>query len=172
MSQFMTLATFSVRSQADVAPQGQFLPMITLYYVLSIMYTFIALIWFIVADHWTTKQNIPKFLGAFAAFIKRILFWIFDEESIGRSKKVAPEKKEVEKTPTEESSAKTETKALSEEKTSEQTTKSTYCFTCDYCGDCQKVNKDSFNSNFFIKIQFLCGKILLYKKQILLDIMI
>ena len=74
MTHFMTLATFSVRSQADIAPQGQFLPMITLYYVLSIMYTFIALIWFIVADHWTTKQNVPKFLVTFAAFIKRILF--------------------------------------------------------------------------------------------------
>jgi len=143
MTQFMTLATFSVRSQADIAPQGQFLPMITMYYVLSIMYTFIALIWFIVADHWTTKQTIPKFLVTFAVFIKRILFWIFDEEPIWRSKKIAPEKIETEKTPTEESSAKTETKALSEEKTSEQTTKANNCFTCDFCGDCQKVNKDS-----------------------------
>ena len=140
MSQFMTLATFSVRSQADIAPQGQFLPMITLYYVLSIMYTFIALIWFIVADHWTTKQNPPKFLVTFAAFIKRILFWIFDEESIGRSKKVTPEKKE-----TEESSTKTETKGLPEKTKSEQTTKSNNCFTCDYCGDCLKVNNEEMN---------------------------
>ena len=137
MTQFMTLATFSVRSQADIAPQGQFLPMITMYYVLSIMYTFIALIWFIVADHWTTKQNAPKFLVAFAAFIKRILFWIFDEEHIG-IKKVAPEKKE-----TEESLTKTETKGSPEKTKSEQTTKANNCFTCDFCGDCQKVNKDS-----------------------------
>ena len=141
----MTLATFSVRSQADIAPQGQFLPMITMYYVLSIMYTFIALIWFVVADNWTTKQNIPKFLITFATFIKRIFFWIFDEEPIWKSRKVAPEKKETEKALTEESSAKAETKAFPIEKKSEQTTKANNCFTCDFCGDCQKVNNNEMN---------------------------
>jgi hypothetical protein len=148
MTHFMTLATFSVRSQADVAPQAQFIPMITMYYVLSISYAFIALIWFIVADHLTTKQNIPKFLVAFAAFIKRILFWIFDEEPIWKSRKVAPEKKETEEALTEESSAKTEANALPEEKTSEQATKANNCFTCDFCGDCRKVNnKEIFNKS-------------------------
>ena len=80
MSHFMILATYSVRMQADTSPQGQFLPMITLYYILSIGYAFVALIWFIIAENWTTKQNVPKFLVKFSVFIKRILFWIFDEE--------------------------------------------------------------------------------------------
>jgi hypothetical protein len=149
MSHFMTLATFSVRSQADQAPQAQFLPMITLYYVLSIMYAFIALIWFIVADHWTTKQNPPKFLVTFSAFIKRILFWIFDEEPIWRSKKVAPEKNETEKPLAQESLTTTDASTLPEEKKSEETVKANNCFTCDFCGDCQKVNNKGY---FLIRV--------------------
>ena len=59
MSHFMTLATYSVRVQTDMSPQAQFVPMVTLYYVLSISYAFVSLIWFIVANNWATKQNIP-----------------------------------------------------------------------------------------------------------------
>jgi hypothetical protein len=75
MTQLMVLATYSVRVQTDIAPQSQFMPMITLYYVLGISFVLIALCWFIIANNWTTKQNIPAFLVKFASIIKRILFW-------------------------------------------------------------------------------------------------
>ena len=145
MSHFMILATYSVRMQADTAPQGQFLPMITLYYILSIGYAFLALVWFIVAENWATKQNVPKFLVTFSGFIKRFLFWIFDEEPIWKmSKKIAPEKvSETAKLPpvneqTSNVTAQTnESVIFSEEKKEEQAKK--VCFTCDFCENCKKV---------------------------------
>lgn len=75
MTQLMVLATYSVRVQTDISPQSQFMPMITLYYVLGISFVLIALCWFIIANNWTQKQNIPKFLIMFASAIKRVLFW-------------------------------------------------------------------------------------------------
>ena len=144
MSHFMILATYSVRMQADTSPQGQFLPMITLYYILSIGYAFVALIWFIIAENWTTKQNVPKFLVTFSVFIKRILFWIFDEEPIWkRGKKVVPEKK-IEETKAstinqDPPMTKTDLSSLPQEKKEDESKKAAVCFTCDFCENCQKV---------------------------------
>ena len=87
---FMTLSVYSLRVQTDTAPQSQFLPLVTLYFILGISYAFIALIWFIVANNWTVKNNLPPFLVVFAGYIKRVLFWIYDETPIWKSK-IAPE---------------------------------------------------------------------------------
>ena len=79
MSQFMILAQNSVKVQSDMSPQAQFLPMVTLYFMLSISYAFVSLIWFIIANNWTVKNNIPPYVSKFASFVKKVLFWIFDE---------------------------------------------------------------------------------------------
>ena len=139
MSHFMILATYSVRMQTDTSPQGQFLPMITLYYILSISYAFIALIWFIIAENWTTKQNVPKFLVTFSGYIKRVLFWIFDVEPFWKnSKKVEPEKVLAnDKLPS--TNQTNEPAILPEEKKEQQDKKANVCFTCDFCENCKKV---------------------------------
>jgi len=75
----MILAQYSVKVQSDMSPQSQFLPMVTLYYMLSISYAFVSLFWFIIANNWTVKTNIPPYVSKFASHVKKVLFWIFDE---------------------------------------------------------------------------------------------
>jgi hypothetical protein len=79
MSQFMILAQYSVKVQSDMSPQAQFLPMVTLYFMLGLSYAFVSLIWFIIANNWTVKNNIPPYVSKFASYVKKVLFWIFDE---------------------------------------------------------------------------------------------
>jgi hypothetical protein len=79
MSQFMILAQYSVKVQSDMSPQAQFLPMVTLYFMLGLSYSFVSLIWFIIANNWTVKNNIPPYVSKFASYVKKVLFWIFDE---------------------------------------------------------------------------------------------
>ena len=79
MSQFMILAQYSVKVQSDMSPQAQFLPMVTLYFMLGLSYAFVSLLWFIIANNWTVKNNIPPYVSKFASYVKKVLFWIFDE---------------------------------------------------------------------------------------------
>lgn len=59
------------------------------YYMFGILYTFMAYIWFILANEFSTKEYLPKYLEIFAVkFIKRILFWVFNEKPIWKSNKV------------------------------------------------------------------------------------
>ena len=65
--------------------------MVTLYYLLGILYTFIAYIWFVLANEFQTKANMPKFLMSFAVYVKRVLFWIFDVDPLWKkSAKIEP----------------------------------------------------------------------------------
>ena len=80
----MILAQYSVKVQSDMSPQAQFMPMVTLYYVFSISYAFVSLFWFIIANNWTVKTNIPPNVSKFAFNVKKVLFWIFDEPPFWR----------------------------------------------------------------------------------------
>ena len=91
MTIFMTFSIYSLRVSSDMPTQSQYLPMVTLYFLLGISYTFIAYIWFIIANEFQTKSNTPQFLMRFAAHVKRVLYWIFDEEPLWkRAEKVVP----------------------------------------------------------------------------------
>jgi hypothetical protein len=98
MSIFMTLSVYSLRVSSDQAPQSKYLPMVTLYYMLGISYTFMAYIWFILANEFSTKEYLPKYLEIFAVkFIKRALFWLFNEKPLWKSNKIATKKIEEDK---------------------------------------------------------------------------
>ena len=71
--------------------QSQYLPMVTLYFLLGITYTFMAYIWFIAANDYLTKLELPYFLNTFAVkVIKPLLFWKFGKIPLWKNKKVLP----------------------------------------------------------------------------------
>lgn len=71
MSVFLTLAIYSVRVASDMPPGG--MPWISIYFFLSIFYTLIVFIWFMVANFFTTKNYLPKWLESVTITIKYTL---------------------------------------------------------------------------------------------------
>ena len=80
MTIFMTFSIYSLRVSSDMPTQSQYLPMVTLYFLLGITYTFMAYMWFILANEYQTKGNMPQVFAAFVPYVKRTLFWIFKED--------------------------------------------------------------------------------------------
>ncbi len=46
MTCFLTFSVTSLRVSGDIPIQSEYLPLITLYFLLSIVYTFLGLIWY------------------------------------------------------------------------------------------------------------------------------
>ena len=64
------MAMISVRVSNDIPIQSEYLPLISLYFVFGILYTFISFNWFIVANVYRTGNYLPKYLKIFAKIIK------------------------------------------------------------------------------------------------------
>lgn len=60
MTSLLTFSVYSLRISGDIPMQSEYLPLITLYFVLSISYTFFSLFWFILANYFLTKTYLPK----------------------------------------------------------------------------------------------------------------
>ena len=64
------MAMISVRVSNDIPIQSEYLPLISLYFVFGILYTFISFNWFIVANVYRTGNYLPKYLKIFAKCLK------------------------------------------------------------------------------------------------------
>ena len=75
MTSFLAFIMSSVRISSDIPNQSEYLPLITLYFLLSILYTFIGFMWF------DFIHFISLFLNKFLKFIeffnenKGLLLW-------------------------------------------------------------------------------------------------
>ena len=63
------MAIISVRVSSDIPVQSDYLPLISLFFILSLFYTFISLYWFVLANYLRTKNKIPSFLESLAKFL-------------------------------------------------------------------------------------------------------
>ena len=81
MTSWMTFAVTGLRISGEIPVQSDYLPLITLYILLSILYTFAGFTWFIIANELSKKHRLPGFLLKIAYVVKKALFWIFKEES-------------------------------------------------------------------------------------------
>lgn len=70
------MAIISVRVASDIPIQSDYLPLISLYFILSLFYTFISLNWFVLLNHFRSKNSLPKFLESLAVFYKLFCFGI------------------------------------------------------------------------------------------------
>ena len=116
--------------------------MVSLVFVFSILYTFVSMVWFILANEFGTKNKMPKCLKAVASCVKRILYWIFDEKPFWKRKinqiNAKTEIIEVIVISQKDQELNNQNGKLKDEaKPIEVPIKST-CFNCGFCEMCQK----------------------------------
>ena len=97
MTSFMTFSVYSLRISSDMPVESNFVPMVTLYFILGISYTFLSFIWFIIANEFLTKNYLPRYLVLVASVIKSFLSW----KSNDVSRKISPVKSKSHKDTTE-----------------------------------------------------------------------
>ena len=71
MSIFLTLAIYALRVSGDMPIESRKFPLISVYYFLSILYAFIALVWFLIADHISNSNTLSKFLIDFGSTLTK-----------------------------------------------------------------------------------------------------
>ena len=74
------MAIISVRVSNDIPIQSEYLPLITLYFLLSLLYAFISFAWFVYLEDVKSKKNSSKILI-------KLLLWI-KNKIIGKLNKV------------------------------------------------------------------------------------
>ncbi|CAF4259207.1 unnamed protein product [Rotaria sp. Silwood2] len=77
MTCFMTYSVYSLNFSNLFSQQSQYLMMITLYFLLSICWTLLSMMWFIVYNYFTTKAEMPKSLYDFCGRLPRVFFCCF-----------------------------------------------------------------------------------------------
>jgi hypothetical protein len=71
MSIFLTLAVYSVRVATDMPITSSKVPWISFYFLLEILFTFLALIWFVIANYLSTKNYLPAFTIGLVKALKK-----------------------------------------------------------------------------------------------------
>ena len=66
---FMSMGIISMRVASDMPIHSEYLPLISLYFMLGMFYTFLAFNWFVAANFCRTKNYLPKFLKISLNFI-------------------------------------------------------------------------------------------------------
>ena len=72
MTSFLTFSVTAVRISSDIPTQSEYLPLITLYMVLSMVYTLIGLICFILIESFTKSKKIPAIFLKVPFCVKKI----------------------------------------------------------------------------------------------------
>jgi hypothetical protein len=68
---FMTYSVYSLNFSNLFPQQSEYIMMITLYFLLSISWTLISMVWFIIANYFTTKNEMAKPLYAFSGLLQK-----------------------------------------------------------------------------------------------------
>ena len=72
MTIILTLAIYSLRISGDFPSQGEYIPIISIYFALGLILTFVSMIWFTYAEYMRTKQHMPAFLTKLAHFLRAL----------------------------------------------------------------------------------------------------
>ena len=59
---FLSLGINAVRVSSLIPVESNYMPFISVYFFLSMLYTFLAFIWFILAEYFRSKKYLPYFL--------------------------------------------------------------------------------------------------------------
>ena len=74
---FMTYSVYSLNFSSLFPQQSQYIMMITLFFLLSIGWTFVSLAWFVACNHYMTKGEMPPALHLFCQRLQRMCFCCF-----------------------------------------------------------------------------------------------
>ena len=91
----MTYSVYSLNFANLFPQQSEYLMTITLYFLLSIVWTLLSMVWFVICNHYASKGEMPKPLFAFCGLLQRGFVCCFSPPpSSDDSKKVATAAKE------------------------------------------------------------------------------
>ena len=77
MTIFLTLGVYGI-NVANIFPlQSDYIPTITIYFIMGITYTFLCLLWFVYAEYLKSKDKLPFVLVKIAAVSKILCFCSF-----------------------------------------------------------------------------------------------
>ena len=77
MTIFLTLGVYGI-NVANIFPlQSDYIPTITIYFIMGITYTFLCLLWFVYAEYLKSKDKMPPFLIKVSNFGKILCFCSF-----------------------------------------------------------------------------------------------
>ena len=124
MTILMTYSVYSIRISSDMPVESEYLPLVTLYFMLCIMNTFLAFNWFLIANEFLAKSKTPKLLTCLASRIRSIF-------SLRLKLKLLKRK-------TDENSSKVSPNTELETQGNESNTSKTRCNKCDLCEKCEQ----------------------------------
>ncbi len=73
MSCFLTFSVYSLRISQDIPTQSEYLPMISLYFIASILFVLIAFAWFIIENYFKTNLFLPNWLLFLMTNIQKLI---------------------------------------------------------------------------------------------------
>jgi hypothetical protein len=77
MTTFLTYAVQSLNIAGFLPVQSQYYPLISIYFLMSLICTFLSLVWFWYTNKLLTENKIPSSLRVVANYVKKCLFFIF-----------------------------------------------------------------------------------------------
>lgn len=86
MTTFLTFSVYSLRVAGDIPIQSEYLPLITLYFIISTVYTLISFMWFILGNYFMTNVYLPKFLIKICDFFTKSIKF-FNSNQVNSNKK-------------------------------------------------------------------------------------
>lgn len=67
------MAIISVRVVSDMPAQSRYLPYISIYFILSLFFSFISFMWFILCDKFKISKSLPNIIIKIIRFLKHSL---------------------------------------------------------------------------------------------------
>ena len=71
MTCFMTYSVYSLNFSGLFPQQSEYLMTITLYFLLSIVWTLLSMVWFVICNHYASRGEMPKLLYAFCGLLEK-----------------------------------------------------------------------------------------------------
>jgi hypothetical protein len=134
LTTFLTYGIYSLRVASDLPVQSQYFPIISYYFLFSILYTLIIMIWFIIANQFLISKEIPYFFEKLANLLSYLKCCKWQASKVVFDAK-KEEEEEVDNNP-DDSSA-------------------TRCFKCQECSFCLiKKKNDTIEKNNKSKHEF------------------
>jgi hypothetical protein len=88
MTSILTFAVTSLRISNDIPIQSDYLPLITTYFLMSIVYTLTGLVWFVLLENFTKKKKLPWILLRITTSVNKMM--IYMRRLIKDHKKINP----------------------------------------------------------------------------------
>ena len=88
MTCFMTYSVYSLNFSGLFPQQSEYLMTITLYFLLSMVWTLLSMAWFVTCNHYISRGKLPKSLHAFCGVLERCFFCCFSPPTPPKNNKM------------------------------------------------------------------------------------